>query len=145
MMVSPALLKIQQVFDSDAEEYEWCADSVATMLLTWQEIKAAWPPEKGTESAEPTLNRIVKALDRIVYECASLTFSPRVNDVLENLRVGQPLDLEFEFGSKLPKDPDLRKRVVMEQAQECGVINCGIVDVEHGQIYKTAPTRRQQI
>ncbi len=136
---------IQELFTLDVSEFEWCADNITTIELTWLHAKDLWPAE-GADfgDIEQALKQIDAELDQIVYQCASLSLSPRVNDTLCNLRTGQPLDLEFEFGAEFPKDRELRKRLVQELAQESAVIDCGIVDVDQGVIYKVAASRREQ-
>jgi len=144
--ITTQLSAIQSVFDVDATEIEWCADNVALIELKWSEIKSLWLAGNGTpENPEQRFNQLNRVLDQIVYQCASLSFSPRVNDILCNLRVGQPLDVEFEFGSEFPRDPDLRRRLVQELAQESAVIECGVVDPDQGVIYRVAATRREQV
>ena len=119
--ITTQLSAIQRVFDVDAKEIEWCADNVALIELKWSEIKTLWLAGNGaSEDPEQRFNRLIKALDQIVYQCASLSFSPRVNDILCNLRVGQPLDVEFEFASEFPRDPDLRRRLVQESRAGVG-------------------------
>jgi hypothetical protein len=141
--VAPCLLKIRQVFDAAPDQYEWAADAVTTIALRWSEGKAA-ASEPGVGAAK-RLDHVLDALDRIIYQCESLSLSPSVNDVLRNLIVGQALDIEFEFGDEFPKDAALRKRLIQELAQESGALDSGIVDTEKGVIYKVAATRSQQV
>ena len=144
--IAPVLDSIRQAFAADSEEYEWCADSVATIRLTWASIKDLWPAATLTyEAADQRLTAINALLDQIVYQCASLTIAPRVNDCLANLRTGQVLDFDFEFGNELPQSTELRKRLILELVQESGVIAGGIVDADNRVIYKIAPTRGKQV
>ena len=144
-LVSAAFDAIHQLFAQDVREYEWCADVVAGIELQWEEIKDLWPAASlSFDVMQQQLTRAATCSDQIVYGCATLTLSPRVNDVLRNLRVGQVLDFEFEFGPELPQAPDLRKRLFLELAQEAGVIDNGVVDAARGVIYKAASSRWQQ-
>ncbi len=144
--ISPELEAIQQLFTADVDEFEWCADDVTRITLLWADAKDLWPAAGASyEQLEQNLKNLSGKLDEIVFQCASLTFSPRVNDIMCNLRTGQPLDVEFEFGNEFPKDPELRKRLIEELAQESAAVECGVVDVEDGVIFKAAPTRRQQM
>ncbi len=145
--ISPALDAIQLLFQADVAEFEWCADSVTDIRLTWADAKALWPSGTTTtfEKMEQNLKQVSGELDKIVFLCVSLTFSPRVNDILCNLKTGQPLDVEFEFGSEFPKNPELRQRLIEELAQESAVIECGVIDVSEGVIYKAAASRREQM
>lgn len=145
-VVTPQLDAIRQLFVADVEEYDWCSDAVATISLTWARIKELWPTAgmKWDEIVQK-LDEMNPKLDQLVYDCASLTLSPRVNDVLCNLRIGQTLDFDFEFESELPKDSELRKHLLLELAQEGGVLQAGVVDAEERVIYKIAESRKQQI
>jgi hypothetical protein len=145
-VVTPQLDAIRQLFLADAEEYDWCADQVATISLTWASIKDLWPTAAMQwGDIEQKLGELSSKVDQLVYECASLTLSPRVNDVLCNLRIGQALDFDFEFESELPKDSGLRKRLLLELAQQGGVLQAGVVDAEERMIYKIAESRKEQI
>jgi len=64
---------------------------------------------------------------------------------MKNLRVGQPLDIEFEFGKQFPKNAEMRRRLLLEIAQEAVVIDGGVVDTEQGVIYKASPSRTGQL
>src|SRR6266852_3387541 len=74
----------------------------------------------GRSKASKSWPRPAAAWTRSSTSCATLSLSPRVNDILMNLRVGQPLDFEFEFGQEMPQNADLRKRLFLELAQEGG-------------------------
>jgi hypothetical protein len=143
--ITGSLNTIQLLFTADVGEFEWCADYIVKIRLIWSQIKDLWPAEDSTfEELEQRLKQTDGKLDEIVYCCASLSLSPRVNDVMANLRTGQALDLQFEFDDEFPKNPELRKHLIMELAQESGVIECGIIDVDEGVIYKAAASRREQ-
>jgi hypothetical protein len=145
-VVTPQLKAIRQLFVADVGEYDWCSDNVATISLTWARIRELWPTAAmQLDEVEQKLREMDPKLDQLVYQCASLTLSPRVNDVLCNLRIGQCLDFDFEFEAELPKDLELRKRLLLELAQEGGVLTAGVVDAEERMIYKVAASRKQQI
>lgn len=144
-MVTGRLKDIRNIFVTDVKEYEWCAGDVATVELTWKTVRDLWPPPKTPfDQAEPALKQIDGDLDQIVYECESLTLSPAINDTMENLRIGQPLDLDFEYGPELPKSDQLKNRLFLELAQESNVIVAGVVDASQRVIYKASSSRAEQ-
>jgi len=144
--IEAQLRAIETIFDVDATELEWGSDEVTSIELTWAEIKESLASAiAAAGNAEQQFKPVQDDLDRIVYCCASLTLSPRINDALQNLRVGQPLDIEFEFGEEFPQNLDLRKRLILELAQEAAVLEGGVVDADQGVVYKVASTRRGQI
>jgi hypothetical protein len=138
---------IEQLFCDDVLEFEWGSADVTSIELAWTQVKASFAAAvAATENQEQKFKEIGdNNLDGIIYTCMSLTLSPGINDVMGNLRVGQPLDVEFEFGKQFPQNPDLRKRLLLEMAQESSVIDGGVVDVDQGVIYKAAPTRAGQL
>jgi len=144
-IVSRSLTEIRSVFAADVTELEWGAGDMTTIELTWSRVKDLWPPAKTSfEDAEPRLKQLDSELDQIVYECESLTLSPAINDTMENLRVGQPLDIDFEYGPDLPKSDALTNRLVLELAQESNVIVAGVVDASQRVIYKASSSRAEQ-
>ena len=144
-IITRGLVEIRSIFAADVAEYEWGAADVATIELTWNTVKDVWPPPKTPfEDAEPRLKQIDSELDQIVYQCESLTLSPAINDAMENLRTGQPLDLDFEYGPDLPKNENLKNRLVLELAQESNVIVSGVVDASQRVIYKASSSRAEQ-
>jgi hypothetical protein len=113
--------------------------------LTWKSVLDLWPPATMPfDEAEPRLQRIDAFLDQIVYQCESLSLSPSINDMMDNLRTGQPLDLDFEFGPDLPKSEELKNRLFLELAQESKMIVAGVVDAGQRVIYKAASSRIRQ-
>ena len=140
------LKKIDQLFENDVNELDWCSDYVESIRLNWLQVSDLWPNASIVDYDEQRqrLDQVNVYLDQIIYYCASLTLSPRVSEVLKNLRVGQPLDWDFAFGSELPTDLGLNKRLLQELAQEGGVLESAVVDVDQRLIYKVAKTRAEQ-
>lgn len=144
-LIGAGLAEIEGLFVADVAEREWCSGEIATILLTWQTAGDQWPASGlPFEKTQQRLTQIGVLLDRIVYQCESLTLSPSINDIMDNLRIGQPLDFEFEFGPELPKDEKLRERLFQELAQESKVIASGVVDADQRVIYKAAASRAAQ-
>jgi hypothetical protein len=142
--ITGQLAAIELLFAVDASEFEWCADEFTSIELNWSEIQDCLA-SITLENVEHQLKGVAGQLDTIIYYCVSLTLSPAINDTMRNLRVGQPLDLEFEFGKTFPRDAEMRRRLILELSQQTVVIEGGVVDVEQGVIYKASPTRRGQV
>jgi hypothetical protein len=144
--VAAQLNSIDALFAEDVTEFEWAADIVTSIDLIWAQITESYGIALGTTTdRDLRFKDIGDALDRIVFHCESLTLSPHINDAMHNLRVGQPLDIEFEFGNDFPKNPDLRERLIEEIAQESVVIQGGVVDAEQGIIFKVVVKRSDQV
>ena len=144
--VDEALLGIRHIFARSSTEFEWCGDEYTTIDLDWSEIKEAVRATAAAQTYdEAALKRLSKDLDLVIFRCVSLTLSPRVNDILGNLRIGQRLDIEFEFGDEFPKGRELRTRLLQELEQQSAVIACGVVDADAGVIYKAERSRQRQL
>jgi len=142
-VVSEGLSAIKNIFGQDVKEREWGAAIQVDLDLGWKAIENHWSLSAGKpDGAMETIRWIRDKLDDVIYICLSNTITPEINDLLPNLQIGQPLDIAFVFADLLPDSPDLRKRLTLEVAQEQRVIDCGIVDVDKGVIYRIAPTAR---
>lgn len=143
--ISRNLEVFEALFTEDFLQYEWGSDDIEIIRLNWQQVLDSWPnPALTFDEQRQLIKEAQLCLDRIIYKCGSLSLSPRMNDTLENLRVGQPLDWEFVFGSELPRDPELRSRLLLELAQEGGVLDGAVVDCQQGVIFKVARSREEQ-
>lgn len=137
---------IEKVFSIDAAELEWGADEVTLISFTWAQVKDSLAAAIGAyEGAELLFKSVLEDLDRIVYHCESLTLSPRINDILANLRIGQPLDMDFALNDELPQDPRLRSRLIQDLAQQSVVLTGGVVDADQAIVFRTALTRTGQL
>lgn len=143
--VAKQLTAIEKIFAGDASEFDWGADEVTTIELIWAQVKDSLSAAiNAADNAEQHFKPVQSDLDRIVFHCESLTISPRINDILTNLRVGQPLDIDFAFKDEFPQDAQLRKRLIDDLAQQGFVLEGGVVDADQGIIYRTALTRGGQ-
>lgn len=138
-VVKDGLNEIRNIFGQDVREREWGAAIQVDLDLSWKAIENHWSlsvdrPDQALE----TVRWVRDKLDDIIYTCLSNTITPEINDRLPNLQIGQALDVAFVFGYMFPRSPDLTKRLMLEIAQEPRVIDCGVVDVDKGVIYRIA-------
>jgi hypothetical protein len=118
-VVSDSIGSLRQIFRLDVKEHEWGAGALVELDLKWKDIENHWTLDAdNTDTALGTITAVRDKLDQIVYTCLSNTLTPDINDRLPNLEIGQALDLEFVYGDDFPRDPKLRKRLVLEVAQE---------------------------
>lgn len=144
-VVSESIGSLRQIFRLDVKEHEWGAATLVELDLRWKDIENHWTLDTDTaDTALGTISAVRDKLDEIVFTCLSNTLTPDINDRLPNLEVGQALDLEFVYGDDFPRDPKLRKRLILEVAQEQAVIQGGIVDADKGLIYRIAPTAKER-
>jgi hypothetical protein len=133
------------LFSVDNCQREWGSDAIESIRLNWLQVMDLWPNVALTyDQQRQAIDQAQVCLDQIIYQCASLTLSPRVNDTMENLRVGQPLDFDFVFSSELPRNLEMRSRLLQELSQEGGVLSNAVVDCDQRVIYKVAESRAKQ-
>lgn len=143
--VSSNLAAIRKVFAEDLNEHEWGAAVLVELDLGWQDISNHWVLDVGKpELAMETLRVVRDKLDGVIYTCLANILAPDINDRLLNLEIGQPLDLEFVYGGDFPRDPKMRKRLILELAQERGAIESGWFDAESGLTYRIAATPKER-
>jgi hypothetical protein len=137
--VEARLGQIRSLFQEDATQYDWCGDEVANVENYWQRALEAWPrADMAPEVVLQAAGKTDECLDQVVYHCASLTITPRLDDMMGNLRVGQPLDFHNAFEDELPKR-DQRVRVLQDLAAQPGVVG-GVIDVPQGLVYRASPS-----
>jgi hypothetical protein len=121
---------------------EWLAGNLTDFELIWGKIKNEWLPDPAKPAeAIAKMKKCADYLDEMVFICKEMTLTPAINDMLENVEVGHELDLEFVFGPELPKNPDLRKRLILGLAQERDVLTSALVDPVRGVIYRLPPAK----
>jgi hypothetical protein len=139
---------IRSSFQKDDEEsvkeHEWGASILINLDLIWKDIGNTWPPDRTKpEQGLRILSGCADPLDEMIYICTSTLLTPEINDVLSNLDVGQPLDVNFKFGDTFPRNAERQHRLLLEVAQERAVIANGIVDYDHGVIYRVDPPSKR--
>ncbi len=127
--------------DEAAEEDEWGAGYFTELDLIWKKISLnLWSPSADKPAAAIAIMQSCAAeLDRMVYICMDMRLTPVMNGVLENVAIGQPLDIEFKWGKEFPLDPAMRKNLIFGVAQEGGVLNSAVVDAANGIVYRIPP------
>jgi hypothetical protein len=118
------------------EDY-WLAGGLTDLELIWQRIVNEWPPDPTKPAqAIAKMKECANHLDEMAFICKGRTLTPNINDILKNVEVGYELNLEFVFGAEFPRNPDLRKRLILGLAQERGVLKSALVDLVRGVIYR---------
>jgi hypothetical protein len=121
-------------------EDEWVAANLTDFELLWRRICDALPQDATVPArAIAKMKECAQYLDEIVFICNQLCLTPSINDYLENVEIGHELDLEFAFGPDFPRNPEMRKRLILEVAQERAVLNSALVDSVRGVVYRLAP------
>lgn len=147
-VITKNLGEMRSLFQKDDEgsvkEHEWGATILTDLDLIWKQVGNTWPPDRTKpEQGLRILSGCADLLDEMIYICTSTLLTPEINDVLSNLEVGQPLDVNFKFGDTFPRNAERQHRLLLEVAQERAVIANGIVDYDHGVIYRVDPPSKR--
>lgn len=76
----------------------------------------------------------VQFIDMIIYHAALLTIPGRLNQHLEQLRIGQALSFDMTFKDEVPSTTDRRKILEYLSARPAVVQN-GIIDIANGVVF----------
>lgn len=137
--------------------YDRYGDEVTHIENFWERATDDWPPPldqikldpppEGVEPPNADMTKIlqaeiilrrakdtIKSLDGIIYHAALLTIPGRLNQHLEQLRIGQKLDFDATFKDEVDNADDRRKILEYLSARPM-VIRNGIIDVANGVVY----------
>jgi hypothetical protein len=78
--------------------------------------------------------RVMPELDELIYHVGLLTIPGRLNQHLEQLRIGQRLDFHATFADEVP-DKAARQKILQYLGGRPMAVQNGIIDVENGVVY----------
>lgn len=82
-------------------------------------------------------------LNNLIYHVGLLTIPSRLNQHLEQLRIGQALDFDKTFGDEIPRDED-RLKILAYLASRPIAISNGVIDVPSRRVYHASPSIRRR-
>jgi len=134
---------VRSVLHANPLLHEWCGDYVSIIEDAWLRIPTnwpavGWPPEKIDKS----ISDLEGFLHEIILKCGQLVIPVRVNQHLNELRIGQPLDFHATFRDELSSEEDRITLLKFMKAHESALK--GVVDVGAGQIFRTASSARRR-
>jgi hypothetical protein len=140
--VTKSLGEIEAESVTSPEQRAWAGDHAVRVRNRWSLVTTIWPAAGLTaDEIATSLRTAAMTLDEVVYWCESLTLTSRLADILENVRVGKSVTISSVLGNELPRDPDLRAKLIAETADQDGVLRCGYFDGDAGIVYRVASTR----
>lgn len=125
--------------------YDLYGDEIAVIGNLWERVSLNWPSPKEEDEAE-VLRRVIKVdrdLSELIFHAGYLTIPNRVNQHLEQLRIGRPLDFHRTFEDELPKPEDRIK--ILRLMHSHPVVIEGIVEIDSGLIYRASPHHRRRL
>lgn len=146
--IEDRLTEIRENVVGDDGAYSAYGDVVARLESSWAEALTNWPlgrdlEEYAAQSAQ-RLPKLVASLDEMIYDCGLVTLPSRIRDHLALIPIGASLSFREAYGDELPA-PEEQREFLSYLDLYPGFVD-GLVDVEHGCIYRAAPQgpRRRQ-
>lgn len=98
----------------------------------------------AAEDAVRRAGRAASSLDRLIYHAGLLTIPGRLNQHLEQLRIGQKLNFHATFADEVP-DEEARQQILQYLGARPMAIHSGIIDAEKGVVFRASsnPGRRK--
>ncbi|GAB4526927.1 MAG: hypothetical protein OHK0046_44190 [Anaerolineae bacterium] len=134
--------------------YEWPHIAAVQVVAGTDDAATAELSPEGLptgEAAQVVADEVVRSAEKVneyfhnlIYHAGVLTIPDRLNQHLEQLRIGQALDFNATFVDEVPRDADRLKILAYLSRRPMAVRN-GIIDVENGVIFHASPsiTRRR--
>jgi hypothetical protein len=139
--IDSRLSEIRKIVEDADQLYSDYGDVIARLEASWEEALTQWPPEGDRQEyvarISRRLPRLVAALDAMIYDCGLITLPNRLTDHLALLPIGASLGFREGYEDELPA-PEDQKRFLRYLDLYPGFVE-GLVDVEHGCIYRAAP------
>ncbi|MDX1995153.1 MAG: hypothetical protein SF029_22415 [bacterium] len=128
--------------------YDRYGDEITHIENFWERAQRDWPAisTEVVPDAPVAAEAIVRAAkvldytDSIIYHVGLLTIPGRLNQHLEQLRIGQKLDFNATFSDEVPDTEDRRKILEYLDARPMVVRN-GIIDLAAEGVYHASPYR----
>ena len=128
------LERYPELYDRDGDMITSIQDNWDRMISGWSELSVEQPLHEKELLRQ--LDDIEKNLFELMVSAEKLTFPDRLNEKLEEMRIGQPLDFVAEFSDEFPAR-EYQLRALQYLREHSGLV-MGVVDVEHGLIYRAS-------
>lgn len=143
--IEERLSALRDLLLKQPELYDQQGDEIARIENLWERVKLNWP--NPTEKDDAVIIRQIANVDQdlseLIYHAGYLTIPWRVNQHLEQLRIGQSLDFHSTFEDEMPK-PEDRMKILSSMYSHPLVVD-GVVDVQRGLIYHASPNPSRRI
>lgn len=131
-------LQARASLEADGHLYSQMGDEVSHIENFWERATASWPTVAQPSSAILAgLDRVDAHLHQLILRCALITIPERVTEHLNQLRAGRSLDFHSTFKDEVESEAD--RIELLNYLYDHPLAVPGVVDVEHGKIYRTSP------
>ncbi len=151
--VEERLKSLRQLLNENAILYDRYGDEIVHIENAWERATRSWPefegdvPDVNAEFSEETVakaddvlrraKQVSESIKQIVYHSGLLTIPGRLNQHLEQLRIGRALDFHSTFKDEVASEEDRLKILEYLSVRPVAVPN-GVIDVEHGLVFRAA-------
>jgi hypothetical protein len=136
---------IRNLMEQHPRLYDWASDEITHVENVWMRVSLNWldvlqkiPPLED-DKFKRQITKASELLDELILQIGKLTIPIRINQHLEELRIGQTLEFHLEFSDELPKLEDRQK--ILRHLQSHPEVIDGVVDPESGLIYHASPRK----
>ena len=126
--------KYPELYDRDGDMVTSIQDNWDRMISGWSELSIEQPLHEKELLRQ--LDDIENNLFELMVTAEKLTFPERLNEKLDEMRIGQPLDFVAEFSDEFPAR-EYQLGALQYLREHSGLV-MGVVDVEHGLIYRAS-------
>jgi hypothetical protein len=159
--IGARLGELRSLLRAQPSLYDRYGDEITHIENHWERAAHHWPqveslPEPAEasageeEEAAPDVvltaeevvrqaGRAASSLDRLIYHAGLLTIPGRLNQHLEQLRIGQKLDFHATFADEVP-DQEARQQILHYLGARPMAIHNGIIDAEKGVVFRASPS-----
>jgi hypothetical protein len=139
--IMASLVSVEAVAAEHPEQRRWAGDVAVSVKAEWAQVLGRWPAVGASADQQVDAFRAASArLDMIVYWCEYLGLTPELGGILDNVQIGKSVSIESVLQNELPRDPELRQRLIRETVEQDGVLACGYLDADAGLIYRVGAT-----
>lgn len=144
--VGARLAVVHELLAAAPALHDWAGDEITRLENAWDRALVRSLPAVASASDSEQLRGYLEqaehSLGRVIQYAARLTIPSRLNDHLAALRPGQTLDFHATFSDELP---DVGARAELLRFLAAHPLDvAGLVDAEHGRIYRVAPSARRR-
>jgi len=151
--VNTRLDELRTIIRETPELYDRYGDEFIHIENAWERATNDWPkstadlPEDLSTPDEALMQRadevlraaehVIEEMDTIIYHTGLLTIPGRLNQHLEQLRIGRALDFNNTFKDEVAKEED-RQRILQYIHARPIVVPNGVIDLANGLVFRAA-------
>lgn len=158
--IGARLGQLRELIETFPLLYDRYGDEITHIENQWERAVHEWPQltpvtegsSEESASADKTAQaddilrrarRVIEHLDILIYHAGLLTIPGRLNQHLEQLRIGQRLDFHATFEDEVFKKED-RDKILKYLAARPTAISNGVIDAVNGLVFHASPSHARR-